>query len=320
MPDAPASPQPRDTQVYRQVDGQALALDVIGASPQATPGERRPGLLWIHGGGLIFGWRKTSPRPAFLQRLLDAGVVVASIDHRLAPETRLPAIVDDVLHAWRWLRDEGPGRFGVDPGRLLIAGASAGAYLSLLAATRVQPRPRAVASFWGYGDILAPWETEPSEHYRQAALVSRDEALAALSAPPVQDPAIGVDRSVFYLYCRQQGLWVPEVTGLEPRRDAAALQPWCPLHHIAAGFPPTVLLHGQDDTDVPHDQSVQLARALAQAGVPHRFVSLPGVGHGFAGARVEDALAAEGEVVDFLLRQLEPAASAGPPAPTGAAG
>lgn len=195
----------------------------------------------------------------------------------------------------------GVQHFGANPDRMLMAGASAGAYLALLAATRARPRPRAVASFWGYGDILASWETQPSEHYRQMELVSREDAVASLAAPPVQDPAIGIDRSVFYLHCRQQGLWVPEVTGLDAQRDASALEHWCPLRDLGADFPPTVLVHGQEDTDVPHEQSALLVAALARAGVQHHFLSLPGTGHGFAGAYREDAAAAEREVVDFLL-------------------
>jgi acetyl esterase/lipase len=292
-------PPSRDTQVYATADGQPLWLDLIGAQP----GQRRPALLWIHGGGLIFGSRRVSPRPAFLQALVDAGFVVASIDHRLAPETKLPAIADDVLQAWRWLHDAGVKQFGVDPARTAIAGASAGGYLALLTAARATPRPRAVTSFWGYGDILAPWETEPSAHYLQFDRVTREDAMASLAAPPVQDPAVGIDRSIFYLYCRQQGLWVPEVTGLDAVRDSAALQAWCPLRHVGPDFPPTLLLHGQDDLDVPHEQSELFAATLARAGVPHQWLSLPGTGHGFAGAQPQDVVAAESTVIEFLATQ-----------------
>jgi acetyl esterase/lipase len=300
MLDTSAAPPVRETQVYKVIDGHALEADVIGACPGAS----KPCLVWIHGGGLIFGWRKTSPRPAFVSALLEHGFVVVSIDHRLAPETKLPGIVDDVRDAWRWVHEVGPAQFGIDPARLVLAGASAGAYLSLLGGQLLTPQPRALASFWGYGDITAPWEAEPSAYYRQMDLVTRDEALASLSAPPVQDPKLGVDRSCFYLYCRQQGAWLAEVTARKPTIDAAWFDRYCPIRMLDARSPPTVLVHGEDDKDVPHEESVRLAARLDELAVPHRFISLAGVGHGFAGARPGEPEATEQAVLAFLCEQL----------------
>jgi acetyl esterase/lipase len=291
----------RDTHVYKVVDGREVEADVIGACAGAS----KPCVLWIHGGGLIFGSRKMSPRAPFLRALLERDFVVVSIDHRLAPETRLPGIVDDVRDAWRWVHDMGPRRFGIDPARMAMAGASAGAYLSLLAGYEFMPRPRALASFWGYGDITAPWEVEPSAHYRQMDLVTREDADASLGAPPVQDPAVGVDRSCFYLYCRQQGKWLEEVTAHDPRTDDAWFDPHCPIRNVTPSFPPTVLVHGEADTDVPHAESESLAARLAAEGVEHRFISLPAVGHGFAGARPEEAEAVEIAVADFLRTHVQ---------------
>jgi acetyl esterase/lipase len=229
-----------------------------------------------------------------------------SIDHRLAPETKLPGIVEDVRDAWRWIHDVGPRRFGIDPARVAMAGGSAGAYLSLLGGYLFEPRPRALASFWGYGDITAPWEAEPSAHYRQMDLVTREDADASLSAPPVQHPA-GVDRSCFYLYCRQQGKWLEEVTVHDPRENNAWFDRYCPIRNVVPEFPPTVLVHGEVDTDVPHMESARLAARLAEVGVKHRFISLPGVGHGFAGARPEEVVATETAVAEFLRTQLQSA-------------
>jgi acetyl esterase/lipase len=302
MPQAPSTLQTmlaRDTHVYKTANGHDLEADVIGAHA----GANKPCVVWIHGGGLIFGSRKVSPRATLLRALLDRDFVVVSIDHRLAPETKLPGIVDDVRDAWRWLLDSGPRRFGIDPSRVAMAGASAGAYLSLLAGYLFEPRPRALASFFGYGDITAPWEAEPSAHYRQREWVTREEADASLSAPPMQDPAIGVDRSCFYLYCRQQGKWLEEVTAHDPREDASWFDRFCPLRNVTPEFPPTVLVHGEIDTDVPHAESSRLAARLAAAGVEHRFISLPGVGHGFAGARPEEVEATEIAVAEFLRAQ-----------------
>ena len=130
----------RATHVYKSVDGRDICADVIGASP----GARKPAVVWIHGGGLIFGSRTVSPRDPFLRALLEGGFVVVSIDHRLAPETKLPDIVDDVRDAWRWIGDVGLARFGIDSERLAMAGGSAGVYLSLMSGYLLDPRPRAM--------------------------------------------------------------------------------------------------------------------------------------------------------------------------------
>ena len=295
---------PRQTHVYKLVEGRAIEVDVLGAEP----GGSKPCVLWIHGGGLIFGSRKVSPRVSFARALLDRGFVVVSIDHRLAPEAKLPAIVEDVTDAWDWLHRLGGKLVGVDTSRVAVAGASAGAYLSLLGGYMLEPRPRALASFWGYGDITAPWEAQPSAHYRTVKLVTREEAYAALD-PPLDPPfdasgSTNADRSLFYLYCRQQGRWLQEVTGHDLLEDESWFERYCPTRNIDHTYPPTVLVHGIEDSDVPHEESEKLAERLATAGVVHQFVSLPGVGHGFAGAEMESALAVEAAAAEFLAKEL----------------
>ena len=52
---------------------------------------------------------------------------------------------------------------------------------------------------------------------------------------------------------------------------------------LALLAPPTVLLHGTADTMIPCDESVQMADALARAGVEHRLITVPDAGHGLDG-------------------------------------
>ena len=293
-----ASPN-RSTFICQTAAGHSLDVDVIGGDV-ANP---KPCVLWLHGGGLIFGSRTMSPRPFLAEAFLDLGFVIASADYRLAPEVKLEDIFEDVRHLWRWIHDSGPSLFGVDPHRVCIAGASAGAYLSLLAGYKLTPKPRAIASLWGFGDITEPWEAEPSEHYRQAPLVSRAHAIAALSLTPTPT-ASGEDRSVFYLYCRQQGMWLQEVTGRALPDGLDWLRQYCPAHHIGPKFPATILVHGQNDTDVPASESDNLAAVLRSEGVPHAYHSLPGVGHGFSGASVQLVQSTERAVAEFLRAQL----------------
>ncbi len=92
------------------------------------------------------------------------------------------------------------------------------------------------------------------------------------------DPSSG--RSDFYLYCRQQGIWPEEISGHHPsERDW--FSPFEPLRNVSATYPPTLLLHGEADTDVPFEQSVLMAEQLASQGVEHEFVSEPEWEHAF---------------------------------------
>src|SRR5262249_50270955 len=156
------------------------------------------------------------------KQLLDLcraeGYVLVSLDYRLAPEVKLPAIAEDVEDAFRWLREQGPKLFHADPEKLVVTGGSAGGYLTLLTGARVKPRPKALVAYWGYGDVDGDWYTKPSEHYRKQPLVSRDEAYKAVGGDVLTgtDGTSGKARGRFYLYLRQNGLWTKEVTGFDP--------------------------------------------------------------------------------------------------------
>jgi acetyl esterase/lipase len=66
----------------------------------------------MHGGALILGSRTGIMRP-FKAGLLEQGYVIVSIGYRLAPETKLPAIIEDVQDAWKWMQEQAR-RFGID--------------------------------------------------------------------------------------------------------------------------------------------------------------------------------------------------------------
>jgi dipeptidyl aminopeptidase/acylaminoacyl peptidase len=85
----------------------------------------------------------------------------------------------------------------------------------------------------------------------------------------------------FYHWTRQRGSWPTHVFGAHPLADREAFAPVCPLRNVAADWPPTLLLHGTADTDVPYEQSVQMADALTRVGAPCRLITLDGAPHVF---------------------------------------
>src|SRR5260370_35373640 len=107
--------------------------------------KNRPVVVWIHGGALIMGNRGQIDRE-LLRKLLEAGYVVVSIDYRLAPETKLPAILEDLEDACKWVRVKGPELFGIDPDKMAVMGGSAGGYPTVVSGVPGGPRPPAPVS------------------------------------------------------------------------------------------------------------------------------------------------------------------------------
>jgi acetyl esterase/lipase len=285
------------TYTYKTVRDCAIKADVYNASG----GANRPLAVWIHGGALIMGDRRGIDR-SLLAELVKAGFVVVSIDYRLAPETKLSEILGDVRDAFAWIRAEGPKNLGARADRIAVLGGSAGGYLTLASGYLIKPRPAALVSFWGYGDIAGAWYSRPDAHYRQQPLVAESEARAAVGTRPIAEPPPGNRRGRFYLYCRQNGLWPKEVAGHDPDTQPKAFEPFCPVRNLSADYPPTLLVHGTNDTDVPHEQSVVMDRELARHGVAHEFISVPGAGHGLGGVDKARIAAIQERVLAFLQR------------------
>jgi dipeptidyl aminopeptidase/acylaminoacyl peptidase len=184
-------------------------------------------------------------------------------------------------------------------------GGSAGGYLALAAGARVNPRPQALVAFWGYGDVAGPWYSRPDPFYRRLPLVPREEAYRAVGGPVLSESSGKNDRHRFYLYCRQQGLWPKEVAGHDPDREPKAFVPLCPVRQVTARYPPTLLIHGTKDTDVPYEQSAQMARGLRRKGVEHELITVKDAGHGLAGAKPAVVAGVRDRVVAFLKRHLK---------------
>lgn len=290
------------TTTYREVAGHEILADIYRPGDDAI----RPVIVWIHGGALIMGHRG-GVSSKITQLAQEQGYAIVSIDYRLAPETKLPEIISDIEAAFRWLATDGAARFHLDPDRIVVAGGSAGGYLTLVAGYRARPRPKALVALWGYGDLVGDWYSKPSPHPRHnVKKVTLAESQQQTDGTVISDSRQRKGNGgLIYLHCRQTGTWPLEVSGFDPATDADKIAPFEPVRNVTDSYPPTLLIHGTKDTDVPFEQSVMMADELERHGVRHILKAVEQGEHGLAGGdrkQIEDAYAA---MRTFIVRYLD---------------
>lgn len=131
-----------------------------------------PVLLFFYGGGWT-GGSKARYFP-FGHAFASKGIITAVADYRLYPQVRYPAFVEDGARAFAWLRNHA-GTYGGDPGRLFLAGHSAGAYIAvMLAADRQYLQAAGVdpASVRGVIGIAGPYDFLPLKDDELVAIFS----------------------------------------------------------------------------------------------------------------------------------------------------
>ncbi|MEI6166372.1 MAG: alpha/beta hydrolase fold domain-containing protein [bacterium] len=220
--------------------GERGGIHVYGADP-FTP---RPYVLGIHGGGWSAGDQTAygDGRLGPLVERLGFSLVLAT--YRLCPEFPFPCAYDDLVHLLAWLRDNGASR-GLDPERCVLFGASAGAHLAMLLATRAmkenRPMPgiRGVVNYCGIMDLPAQYA---ADNARGSKLVEN-----FLGGPP------------------------------ESRQEL--YRAGSPICHIHALMPPVWMAHGTADIQVPIAQSRAMASALTAAGCDLSYLEARGLDH-----------------------------------------
>jgi acetyl esterase/lipase len=122
---------------------------------------------------------------------------------------------------------------------------------------------------------------KPDPFYCQEPAISREQAYAAIGRTAISVPRGPRAESPIYLYCRQNGLWPHVVGGRDPAQEPGFFAPYCPVQNVSPGYPPTLLLHGDQDTDVRYEQSVTMADELSRQGVEHTLITIRDGPHGF---------------------------------------
>ena len=219
----------------------ALPIDFYRAL--RTDGRPAPCVVVVHGGGWNAGDRRQLPQ--LNHSLARRGYAVAAISYRLAPKFRWPAQREDTLAAIAWLKARA-SELGIDPTRLVLLGRSAGGQIAqTVGYTARDPAIRGVIAFYAPSDL----------HFGYVNTHEND----MIKSPQLMRQYLGGP---------------PETTRVN-YDDASA------LNHVTRSTPPTLLLHGENDTLVWHRHSVRLEARLRENGVPCVFVSLPWATHAF---------------------------------------
>ncbi|MBA3845892.1 MAG: alpha/beta hydrolase [Planctomycetes bacterium] len=234
--------------VYHRVGDHELKLDLY--RPEGVSGPL-PAVVWIFGGGWLRGGRETCPIAPMAKR----GVVIASIDYRLADQATFPAQIEDCKAAVRFLRANAE-RLGIDPDQIGSFGVSAGGHLAALLGTSAD-----VPELDGGGDTAVS-----------------DAVSFVIACFPATDLSglCELDGSGDW----RMRLAVRMLLGGDPaeKPELAALA--SPTTHASAGDAPFLLLHGTRDGFIPAWQSRVLHAGLRGAGVPSRLVLVEGEPHG----------------------------------------
>ncbi len=236
-------------------------LYAAGAAPQ-------PGLLYLHGGGFVVGSLETHDSLC-RQLALRSGRTVVALDYRLAPEHRFPAAVDDAWAAMQALAAD-PGRFGLSPDPLAVAGDSAGGTLAAVCALHAR-------------DLGLPL------------------ALQLLITPGTAARADSASHHLFghgFLLDRDTIAWFFDHTiAVHDRHDWR----FAPLEADVDGVAPACVILAECDPLV--DEGLAYADRLRAAGVPVSLDLVRGMTHDFI--KMGRALKEAGAALDFAAAALK---------------
>lgn len=248
--------------VYKRANQYECKLDVISANDKTHP---RPTLIYIHGGGWIFGTKEGAN--LWLLPYLAQGMNVVNVEYRMASVSLAPAAVEDCRCALRWVYQNAK-KYGFDLNHLVLTGQSAGGHLSLMTGM--------LTPAVGFDN-----ECPGTEKLQVAAIVN------FFGITDVADLLAGPNEKTYAV------MWF----GSLPDRFELAKQ-LSPLTYVRPGLPVIFTAHGDADDVVPYQHAVRLRKALDAAGVANELYTVKDGKHG--GWSAEQNLKVQEAVFSFL--------------------
>ncbi len=271
----------------------ALYCDIWQPPPDVTPSG--VAFIYLHGSAWYLGDKGMLTRPLF-RVLTGEGHVVMDVAYRMCPETDIIGMIGDAQRAVVWVKDHAAA-YGVDPGRVVLSGSSAGGHVAILAAytaDRADIIPADLvgrdASVAGVIAISAPLDMRAMLRHNPFMIDSAHPG-PGMAYDPLIDvdrlspPPPGADRRERFRWQEAQNRRIAgllrDLVGGGPDDAAERFDLASAGTHVRPGLPPTLIIQGECDTLIPVEPARALARQLKASGVPTDYVELPQTDHGF---------------------------------------
>jgi acetyl esterase/lipase len=239
----PASAQTRTPDViYMKAGGAAFTMDVVKPAQS-----NKAAIVFVVSGGWVSDHTMIASFGKEIEKaFVDGGFTVFSVVHGAQPRFKVAEIVEQVQTAVKFVHAHAAD-YGIDTNRVGVSGISSGGHLALMVAGSADSPVNAVAA-------IAP-PTDLADWGKPGFILTEEPQMAMFI------PALGFD---------------PKGT----RSDTEALaRKASPITYVTARFPPTLIVHGDDDKIVPFQQAKAMDQALTKAGVQHKLEVVSGGGH-----------------------------------------
>ena len=245
--------------------------------------EAYPVIVWLHGGAWIWGHRRDQQLKPIIEGI-KMGYAVVSVGYSLSDDVEFPTSVYEVKSAIRWIRAHSD-EYHLDPDKIILWGASAGAHLACLAG---------LSSRIGRLDELSFGNSAYSSEVQAVVDWCGPINLWTINSQNKENGYEGIfDKNdpdlVFNLYMGD------DIRKMKQRVDMAN-----PETYIAKNSPYVYIQHGMDDNQIPRQQSLGFADKLKRKSGEDRvkLALLEDVGH--HGSPEFESREAVYRVFDFL--------------------
>jgi acetyl esterase/lipase len=247
-----AVPMPDVEETWVTVPADAGDVQALIIKPRGA-GTRLPAVLYMHGGGWIFGSARSHGRLAG-ELAVAADAAVVFIDYALAPEARYPVQIEQCYAVARWVTEQGESH-GLDSSRMAVAGDSAGGNMATVLCIMAKQR----------GDVSF---VQQSMYYPMTdALTSEDSESYRL----FKDGPYGTAETM-------EWFWDSYLSEQDIRAESTVSPVRATLEELT-GLPPALVI--VDENDVLRDQGEAYAARLRDADVPTACVRFNGTMHDF---------------------------------------